>query len=76
MSNDLGGGKSTKIVAFCKLHKCTLTTKQLKNRKCLSKGCFHLHKYENHTWWKYREFIKKSRKEKKQFGTNKFSRKV
>lgn len=59
----LGTPKSA--CGYCKLHRKKLTTRQLKNRKCLSKGCFHLVKYERHGYWKQRERIKKEKKERK-----------
>lgn len=58
----LGGGKSN--VGYCRYHKATLTSNQLKHKECLKKQCLYLEKYE-HTFWKQREKKKEQKKEKK-----------
>lgn len=58
------GTKNTKFVGWCRLHRGYLTAKQLKTKKCLSKGCRHLIKLE-HTWWVNRQVLKKKKKEHK-----------
>ena len=60
--------------AYCMKHNVSLTVKQVKHKKCLSKECWHLKKYE-HEFWKQREIIKAKRKAKKAernltYGTN------
>lgn len=50
--------------AYCKLHKCSLTVKQVRQKECLSKNCWHLVKYE-HAWWLQREAIKQKKKQNK-----------
>ena len=56
---------SNNTAAYCKLHHCGLTVKQIKSRQCLCKQCWHLQKNENHTWWKQREILKQKKKLKK-----------
>lgn len=48
--------------AYCKHHKCSLTVKQVKQKECLKKQCWHLKKYD-HDWWKQREAAKAKKKE-------------
>ena len=50
---------------YCKEKECSITVKQLKKKKCLQKGCWHLVKYPNHEYWKQREILKKKKKEHK-----------
>lgn len=50
--------------AYCRLHGCSLTVKQIKGKECLKKNCWHLVKYE-HEWWRQRELIKTKKKMKK-----------
>lgn len=45
----LGGSKTP--VAYCHLHKFTLSKTQMKNRKCIEKNCDRLQRYENHSYW-------------------------
>ena len=56
---------SNNIAAYCKLHRCGLTVKQIKSRQCLCKQCWHLCKNEDHDWWRQREVIKQRKKEKR-----------
>ena len=58
--------KKTKIVAWCKLHRCCLTPNQIKLKGCLVKQCRHLLKYLSHQYWKDRERIKELRKKRKE----------
>ena len=53
-----------KPCAYCKLKDVSLTVKQVKEKECLKKQCWHLKKYK-HEWWIQREAIKKKKKEKK-----------
>jgi len=55
-----------KCVGYCKLHRCYLTEKQVKNMHCLQKNCKHLKRLE-HQFWVIREKIKQMRKQK--YGT-------
>ena len=57
---------SDNVAAYCKLHHCNMTVKQMKCKNCLSKQCWHLVKNENHDWWRQREVAKKKRKDRKQ----------
>lgn len=61
----LYNGNSYKCAANCCLHKCGLTVKQIKQRKCLSKNCRHFKKYEEHSYWKQRAYVSRMRKERK-----------
>lgn len=54
----------SKLVAYCKLHKVSLTVRQMKNKACLQKACFHLSKYK-HPYWEQREILKARKKAKK-----------
>ena len=47
--------------AYCNLHKCSLTVRQIKMKECLKKECWHLKKYE-HEWWKQRAALKEKKK--------------
>jgi hypothetical protein len=51
--------------AYCKLHHCSLTVKQVKQRACLGKQCHHLSKYHTHEWWAQREALKAKKKQNK-----------
>lgn len=51
--------------AYCVHHHCYLTVKQVRQHECLQKKCWHLHKNENHDWWRQREVIKQKRKARK-----------
>ena len=57
---------SNNCCAYCKLHKCSMTAKQMKKKECLKKQCWHLVKNEGHQYWLQREAIKKKRKSRKQ----------
>ena len=56
---------SDNCCAYCKLHGCSMTVKQMKKKECLKKQCFHLQKNENHDIWRQRERMKEIRKERK-----------
>jgi len=56
----------SKLCGYCKLHKITLTVKELKQKECLKKECWHLIKYQNHPYWIEREKTKQKRKERKE----------
>ena len=51
--------------AYCKLKKCSLTAKQVKQKECLKKNCWHLVKYD-HEFWRQRERAKAKKKANKQ----------
>ena len=57
---------SNNCCAYCKLHKCAITVKQMKIKDCLQKQCWHLEKYEDHAYWKQREDMKQKRKSRKE----------
>lgn len=40
-------------VAYCKLHKASISKKQMDIKGCLKRGCYHLSKY-NHPFWEQR----------------------
>ena len=56
---------SNNCCAYCKLHRCSMTVKQMKAKNCLQKQCWHLVKNEGHQYWKQREAVKQKRKERK-----------
>lgn len=66
MSECLFGTCSDNVCAYCKLHKCHMTVKQMRCKNCLQKECWHLVKNEDHQYWRQRELIKQKRKERKQ----------
>lgn len=51
---------------YCIHHHKYLTVKQVKQHNCLGKQCWHLHKYEEHDWWRQREQTKQKRKQRKE----------
>lgn len=57
---------SNNCCAYCKLHNCSMTVKQMKVKECLRKQCWHLIKNEEHQYWKQREAVKQKRKDRKQ----------
>ena len=57
---------SDNCCAYCKLHNCSITVKQMKAKGCLQKQCWHLLKNENHQYWRQREVAKQRRKNRKQ----------
>lgn len=65
MPKTLYNGYSDNCCAYCKLHHCSMTYKQLKKKECLKKQCFHLVKNEEHEIWHQRELIKQRKKERK-----------
>lgn len=45
-------------VGYCKFHKRVITTKQLKEKGCVTRTCWYLVKYMEHDFWKqYNERI-------------------
>ena len=64
------GGKPENCVGYCHYHKCTVTLRQMKNRKCLLKQCPRLQRYENHPYWKQRERAKEAKRKRKEAMTN------
>ena len=61
---------SNNCCAYCKLHNCSMTVKQMKAKGCLQKQCWHLVKNEKHQYWRQRESVKQKRKERKQMINN------
>ena len=66
MKECLFGTCSSNVAAYCQLHHCFVTVKQMKCKNCLQKECWHLVKNENHQYWKQREMVKQKRKARKQ----------
>lgn len=56
---------SNNCCAYCKLHHCSMTVKQMKAKSCLQKQCWHLIKNETHQYWRQREVVKQKRKYRK-----------
>ena len=56
---------SDNCCAYCKLHHCSMTVKQMKAKNCLQKQCWHLVKNEEHAYWRQRETTKQKRKNRK-----------
>ena len=66
MERTLYGTYSNNVCAYCRLHNCAVTVKQLKKKECLKKECWHLEKNEQHQYWQQRERVKHLREERKQ----------
>lgn len=49
-----GGKKSTRICGYCWKHHKFLTVKQIRQRKCISRGCGAIRKVSRHVYWKER----------------------
>ena len=56
---------SDNCCAYCKLHSCGVTVKQLKQKECLKKQCWYLLKNEAHDYWRQRARTNQLRKERK-----------
>lgn len=65
MEKTLYNGWSDNCCAYCKLHGCSMTAKQMRKKECLKKQCFHLVKNEEHQIWRQRARIKELRRERK-----------
>lgn len=61
----LYGTCSENCAGYCHLHGAGLTVKQIRNKDCLAKNCWHLEKKE-HEWWNQRERTKEKRKNRKE----------
>ena len=62
---------SDNCCAYCKLHGCFMTAKQMRKKECLKKQCFHLQKNEEHDVWKQRARMKERRRKRKLMQTTK-----
>lgn len=62
----LYGTCSENCAGYCRKHACGLTVKQIRNRECLAKNCWHLQKNESHEWWEQRNRTKARRKIRKE----------
>ena len=65
MKQCLFNAHSNNCCAYCKLHHCSMTVKQMKAKNCLQKQCWHLAKNEEHAYWRQRESTKQKRKNRK-----------
>ena len=65
MNKTLYNGCSDNCCAYCKFHQCSMTVKQMKQKECLQKQCWHLVKNEEHQYWRQREVMKQKRKARK-----------
>lgn len=65
MHKTLNNSYARSPCAYCKLHHCSLTVKQVKQKECLKKQCWHLSKYESHEWWTQRSILKDKKKQNK-----------
>ena len=66
MKQTLYNGCSDNCCAYCKLHQCSMTVKQMRLKECLQKQCWHLVKNEEHGYWRMRESMKQKRKIRKE----------
>lgn len=60
----LYGSESSNTCAFCAYHGRSLTPNQMKQHRCLAKGCTALIRHE-HPYWAEREESKQKRRERK-----------
>lgn len=37
--------------AYCRLHRVSLSVKQIRNKHCIEKGCKYFSIYANHSYW-------------------------
>lgn len=54
LKNHYLGGKYENCCAYCKLHRRTMTVKQMRARQCREKQCRHFLKIITHPFWKYK----------------------
>lgn len=66
MQYTLYNGWSDNCCAYCELHRCFMTVKQMKCKNCLQKQCWHLVKNQQHPYWHQREVAKEKRRGRKQ----------
>lgn len=66
MNRTLYNGCSDNCCGYCKLHQCSMTVKQMRQKECLQKQCWHLVKNEEHPYWKQRANMKQKRKNRKE----------
>ena len=66
MNQTLYCGKSNNCCAYCNLHKCHMTVKQMKKKECLKKQCWHLKKNPDHQFWHQRDTVKSKKKARKE----------
>lgn len=62
----LYGCESENCAAYCKLHGCCMTVKQIRKKNCLQKQCHYLEKIETHAWWTQRAVTKQRRIDRKE----------
>lgn len=62
----LYGSSSANTCAYFAIHKCSLTPRQMENKKCLAKQCTALVRAKDHPFWGLREERKAKRLERKQ----------
>lgn len=65
MEKTLYDGESNNWCAYCTLHRCAMTFKQMRRKECLLKQCKYLVKREGHRIWRQREQVKAKRKARK-----------
>lgn len=66
MEKTLYNNYSDNCCAYCNLHNCSMTVKQMRRKECLQKQCYHLEKNESHDFWRHKARIKELRKERKE----------
>lgn len=66
MEKTLYNNYSNNCCAYCKLHNCSMTVKQMRKKECLQKQCWHLEKNEVHDFWRHKARMKEIRKERKE----------
>ena len=51
--------------AYCALHKCVLSVKQIRMKECIPKKCWHMRRLE-HPYWKTRQDRRRIRNERRE----------
>lgn len=66
MKQTLYNGCSDNCCAYCKLHHCSMTVRQMKIKECLRKQCRHFVRNTDHQYWLQRDIMKQKRKSRKE----------
>lgn len=61
---DLNGMWVRTPVAYCNLHKCVLSMKQMRGKECIQKSCWHMRRLD-HPYWETRQDRRRMRKERR-----------
>lgn len=59
-------GRSTNLCGWCHYHRCGMTVRQMKLKKCLGKQCNAFQKFPEHPYWTQRKRIKENKQLRKE----------